>query len=262
MTNIIQDGKKHEYVNQIISDEICDICGQKIKVNKVNFLGIDRMFPQMCECRKKEIREREEWNALRQKNDKLKRLFQQSRLGTKFQNSNFKSLTITNYNKEVIESLKNFVANFDKSKSYLLTSHPGTGKSTLMACVVNELIKKNRSAVFVEVPTLLNQIIETYRNGSNFTEMQIMHGLSDCDLLAIDDLGAEKHKSDDDWAVEKIYMIVNNRYKNCKSTIFTTNLDSKSLRDKLGDRIYSRIVEMTKGNMFNLNNEKDWRLEA
>jgi DNA replication protein DnaC len=258
MTNTIQAGK--QYVNQIISEEACDKCGQKIKVNKVNLLGVIKTFPQMCQCKKKEIAERKEWNALRQKNDKFKRLFQQSRLGTKFQNSAFNNLTITDYNRSVIESLKYFSANFDKSKSFLLSSHPGTGKSTLMACVVNELIKQNRSAVFVEVPTLLNQITETYRYGSQTTESQIMHGLSDCDLLAIDDLGAEKHKSDDDWAVEKIYMIINDRYKNCKSTIFTTNLDSKALRTKLGERIYSRIVEMTKGNMFNLNNEKDWRL--
>jgi DNA modification methylase len=39
-----------------------------------------------------------------------------------------------------------------------------------------------------------------------------------------------------------------------------SNCESKELKQLLGDRTFSRIVEMVKGNTYNLNNIKDYRI--
>jgi DNA replication protein DnaC len=98
----------------------------------------------------------------------------------------------------------------------------------------------------------LSQLLASYKNTSTVTEEQILSGLTSCDLLVIDEIGFKKPKLDmnknyitDDWTNEKIYQIVNNRYFNKKATIFTTNHDMSELRNRLGDRIFTRMMEMT-----------------
>ena len=66
---------------------------------------------------------------------------------------------------------------------------------------------------------------------------------------------------DNDYVREKLFMIINARYNNYMNTVFTTNCTSKELILKLGNRTFSRIQEMCRGNIFNLDKEKDWRKE-
>jgi len=61
------------------------------------------------------------------------------------------------------------------------------------------------------------------------------------DLLILDDLGAEKPT---EWALEKIYQLVNLRYESLRPMIATTNLDLNSLERLLGERTFGRLIEM------------------
>lgn len=246
----------------VSSVEVCERCGREIKKSKVKILGIEKEFKIMCECIKKEFENQRIKENERKEIEKLSRLFRQSRLGNRFKNSKFENIVINNNNKNIITSLKHFAENFNDNseKSFLLYSHPGTGKTLITSAVVNYLVSKGISAIFITVPDLLTQIRESYSYG-NETEAQILRGLTDCKLLVLDDMGAEKSR-EGDWASEKMFQIINSRYNNLKSTIFTTNCNSKELQDKLGKRTFSRICEMTgKENRFNLENEKDWRIE-
>ena len=62
-------------------------------------------------------------------------------------------------------------------------------------------------------------------------------------LLILDDLGAEKTT---DWALQSLYIIINKRLSEELQTIITSNLSLDELRDKIGDRIASRIAGMCK----------------
>jgi DNA replication protein DnaC len=62
------------------------------------------------------------------------------------------------------------------------------------------------------------------------------------DLVVLDDIGAERAT---DWVEERLYAIVDTRYRMQRATIFTSNLSEKQLQDQLGGRIVSRIFEMT-----------------
>jgi DNA replication protein DnaC len=62
----------------------------------------------------------------------------------------------------------------------------------------------------------------------------------DTNILLIDDLAAARTS---EWAEEHLYRLINGRYEAMRPTIFTTNLAPDALREAVGDRIASRLVE-------------------
>lgn len=68
-----------------------------------------------------------------------------------------------------------------------------------------------------------------------------MNNFKNADLIVLDDLGAE---SSTGWAVEKLYMLVDMRYRDEKPLIVTTNYGLEELKEKLGIRIFDRLIEM------------------
>ncbi|WP_127360938.1 ATP-binding protein [Actinacidiphila soli] len=66
--------------------------------------------------------------------------------------------------------------------------------------------------------------------------------VSRCPLLIIDDLGAAKAS---EWVEEVTYRLINRRYNHMLPTLVTTNLAIKDLRAYLGDRVSSRLAQMT-----------------
>ena len=71
----------------------------------------------------------------------------------------------------------------------------------------------------------------------------LFHRAKADDLVILDDIGAEKAT---DWVAERLYAIVDTRYRMERATIFTSNCPEKQLQEQLGGRIVSRIFEMTK----------------
>ncbi|MFD7070632.1 ATP-binding protein [Streptomyces sp. NPDC059913] len=66
--------------------------------------------------------------------------------------------------------------------------------------------------------------------------------VSRCPLLILDDLGAAKVS---DWTEEVTYRLINRRYNYELPTLITTNLAIRDLRAHLGDRVASRLAQMT-----------------
>ena len=238
----------------------CEYCGKEVKPFEIQWLGRAKWFSGTCPCVAERYKQEEEATERYNKQRKLENLFKQSRLGERFKNSTFDKYTPTDKTKPFSDLLINFCNDFKnkKNQSILMSSHPGTGKTLLASCVVNKLVSKGISSIFIIVPDLLGQIRATYNRSNNETEDSIMAGLNECELLVMDDIGAENTT---DWATEKLFNIINNRYINCKSTIFTTNCSLGELKSKLGDRTFSRIYEMTEGNRLDMNGIEDFRLK-
>ncbi len=66
--------------------------------------------------------------------------------------------------------------------------------------------------------------------------------VSRCPLLILDDLGAAKAT---EWTEEITYRLINRRYNHMLPTLITTNLVINELRAYLGDRVTSRLKQMT-----------------
>lgn len=65
---------------------------------------------------------------------------------------------------------------------------------------------------------------------------------ADANLLTLDDLGAAKNS---EWVEEMNYRLINRRYEAMLPAVFTSNVPPKELADVLGDRVASRLTEMT-----------------
>lgn len=66
--------------------------------------------------------------------------------------------------------------------------------------------------------------------------------VADARVLLLDDLGAAKSS---EWTEEVIYRLVNHRYQHRLPTLITSNLNKRDLAQALGERVASRLAEMT-----------------
>jgi len=139
-------------------------------------------------------------------------------------------------NAKAVDLVKKFIGG--KINGVFLYGGVGTGKTLLTSKILHEYDWK--SARFVSVPKLLAELRDTFNNKDKSC-MRIVENLVACELLILDDLGAEKVS---DWTVEILYLIVNGRYENMKKLIVTSNCPPRLLSQRLSDRIISRIMEM------------------
>src|SRR5205085_10965945 len=91
------------------------------------------------------------------------------------------------------------------------------------------------------LPRLLSEIRTTFGEGATRTHTELLDRLAQAELLHLDDVGAENTTP---WVLEELYSIVNVRYEEQRSIIYTTNLEREPLRDQIGQRTVSRLAEM------------------
>lgn len=117
----------------------------------------------------------------------------------------------------------------------------GTGKTTLAMIVSKAALEQGFSVAIYSLPRLLAGIRKTYDQGTDSTYFNFFEQLVRVDLLHIDDVGAERQT---EWVLEQLYALINERYEQKKAVIITTNLGPDELREQIGERTVSRLVEI------------------
>lgn len=244
----------------------CKFCGKLLYIKdytalyKNNFIINIATAYERCTCDEanmiwKQYDENIERDKLREINLKqINKLFKNNNLGKRQLNSTFDNYKITNKNKNAYENIKKYVNKLidgDTNKGLFITGAYGVGKTYLAACIANEVIKNGKTVVFGTLIQLLDFIRDSYKD-SEVTNKDYLSLYSNVDLLIIDDLGKEKPT---DWVLEKLFLIVNNRYNNYLPIVITTNYNRSQLRERLCinnnysivDSIISRLYEMCGG---------------
>lgn len=90
---------------------------------------------------------------------------------------------------------------------------------------------------FLVVPTFLDALRSSIRHAGDDDPLPT---LFDVDLLVLDDLGAERGT---DWALERLVVLVGERYNRCRRTIATTNFGLDELAGRGYGAIVSRLLE-------------------
>ena len=149
----------------------------------------------------------------------------------------------TEENAKALNLAQKYVSRFDemyeKGQGLLFWGDVGTGKSYTAAAIANELLNK-------QIPVIMTSFIKLLASMGNFEkeDENYIDRLNKAKLLVIDDLGAERGT---DYALEKVYDIIDSRYRTGKPMILTTNLrlqDMQNCEDIRYNRIYDRIFEM------------------
>jgi DNA replication protein DnaC len=117
----------------------------------------------------------------------------------------------------------------------------GTGKTTLAMLISAEALRQGHSVAIYSLPRLLGLLRESFDDDSEATLSTLLDRLAAVELLHIDDVGAEQSSP---WVLEQLYTIVNTRYEDGRAMVLTTNLDPPKLREQIGERTVSRLVEM------------------
>ena len=130
----------------------------------------------------------------------------------------------------------------DKSDcGLIILGSNGNGKSHLAESIGKRIAQSGKTYVFKSVPELLIDIRRTFGKDAD-AETDLMHTLTTCDLLVLDDLGAEKWS---EWTEERLFVIVDARYRREKNVVVTSNAaDMKALKTMIGPRVYDRLLEM------------------
>lgn len=222
----------------------CEHCNKYIAAITVEVpqLRIKNKILPTCECvvEREEAKIREAQNFAKKR--EIEKLFSISNLGERFSKSTFESFLDRNGSETAYKIAMKYVKTFKEwnGESLMIWGDPGNGKTHLAAAIVNELSKKGYIVVFQSVPELLQRIRSTFNSENKENETQIMRALLECDLLILDDIGAEKTT---EWVEEKLFNIIDGRYRKELPTLYTSNLQPKELQNQVGKRSYDRMVE-------------------
>ena len=176
-----------------------------------------------------------------------------------FENSKFDLFDDKEKMQKVYQKIEGWCEKIDDSKfkNLVLCGQTGVGKTYLVECVCNKLLKKDKSIIFYSA-FALNNLFLKFHTTFDESKQSLLDGVLDYELLIIDDLGSEPQikKVNEDY----LYLVLNERLQKNKSTIITTNLTLRQILDRYGDRTFSRICNKANTIIVNIENS-DLRLK-
>lgn len=113
----------------------------------------------------------------------------------------------------------------------------GNGKTHAVACIANQLMDHKKTVLTLSLSGYLNKL----RGEWEKAEKDILSKVKKVDVLIIDDFGVEKVT---EWVLEKIFNVIDARYRADKALLVTTNLSLEDIEVKFDSRISDRIKEM------------------
>lgn len=138
-----------------------------------------------------------------------------------------------------------------EDRGFLLMGGCGVGKTHLAAAALREIVEMDKPGqlLFSNFQDLIQAIHASFSSDEAPSKSEILEPIIAADLLVLDELGSQKPTT---FVQEVLYYIINSRYNNLKTTLFTTNYvdepsrkDEEALEQRIGRALRSRLYEMT-----------------
>lgn len=256
MENIAAKGIKNQVRNPGDYEDqegllVCGVCGEQ-RQKFIDFAAPTEDDPNhtkklkvatMCRCEREveERRKREKQNE--EDMERIRKLKKASLMDEKLSGATFRNFKPTKYNARNLKLCQRYAEKFDlmleKNQGLLFWGDVGTGKSFAAACIANYLLERKIPVIMTSFVKLL-EVIQASRE----EEPAILNRLGYAKLVIFDDLGAERGT---DYALEKVYNIIDSRYRKSLPMILTTNLTIEEMKRDMDirySRIYDRIFEI------------------
>lgn len=142
-------------------------------------------------------------------------------------------------------AVRSFVDGFEEWEQknmglYIYSKAKGSGKSFLASCICNELMSTRAIRTrFVNAADLIDIIQSADKDSPEEYKRNPLKLLQECVFLVVDDLG---QRTNSDWLEDILYKLFDERMRNGKLTVVTSNLSIDSL--PYDDRIADRLAAM------------------
>lgn len=148
--------------------------------------------------------------------------------------------------KAIEDNIEDFIA---KGRNlYLYSENCGNGKTAWSIRMIQSHLNKiwyksdiKCRALFINVPRFLLALKDNISNHSEYIE-HIKQNVLDADLVVWDEVAS---KGFTDFEMDNMFNFINTRLDFNKSNIFTSNLNGEALKNKVGNRLYSRITNLS-----------------
>ena len=148
--------------------------------------------------------------------------------------------------KEIQNNIVQFVD--EGHNLYLHSSNCGNGKTAWSIRLIQEYIKKiwptselECKALFINVPRFLLSLKDNITEKNEYVE-HIKNNVLLADLVVWDEIGVSNLTK---FEHENMLNLINTRIDMNKSNIYTSNMNPNELREKIGDRLYSRVFNLS-----------------
>ena len=226
---------------------VCGICGE----TKQTYLTLPNptednmgriLTTKACGCDRKAEQEEAERKRKQEDSDKISKFRSLSMIDKKLEGVRFDQLKRTKFNEKNLRKCERYVERFpemlEHNQGLLLWGDVGAGKTFAAAAIANALLDQVVPVVVVSFVEILNKI-----ESKEMTLGEIISVINSAKLVVFDDLGAERGS---DYALEKVYGVVDARSRTELPMIVTTNLTMEMMKgeeDTRYKRIYDRIFE-------------------
>lgn len=135
---------------------------------------------------------------------------------------------------------RNYADGFDlNSSSILMTGETGLGKTHLSLAIAGAVVEKGFGVVYGSAQKLFARMEREKFGKSDQPDGTTEAMLETCDLLILDDLGAEYATQ---LSKAQLGSLIDTRMLSGKPTIISTNLSIRQLEERYSRRIASRII--------------------
>lgn len=226
--------------------------------------------PAMCQCEqaayeqdKRERKQREDMETVRRLRSvsMMDAMFQES-IFTRWEASvnEFGNTRQEQENKAVsqrnLKLCKRYATGFsemlEKNQGLLMYGDVGAGKSFAAACICNHLLEHKVPVVMTSFTRILSAL-----DSDRSQEQDMLSQLARAKLVVLDDLGAERTT---DYALEKVYNVIDERYRAKLPMVLTTNLSLAQMQQETDIR-YRRIYDRIFATCYPMEFRGDWRLK-
>lgn len=196
--------------------------------------------------------------------ERMQEILERSGMSAAMQQYQFDNFYLDGFDKpedirKKIQWCKQFAAQIvqgDCKDCLFLRGDVGRGKTHISSAIANVVLAGGKTVIYKRAADLFDMIRQYKYEESTQRWNEVLEQFINCDLLVIDDLGAERTT---DFVTEQLVMLLEERNYRNKPWIINSNLKLSQIQNSYNTRVSDRIME--RATMITIERERSYRME-